>query len=842
MIQKAVSKRNANTLAEHTVLILIFFFACCSLTLNTFSNTPSSDAIKLLISQLGNKDERIRINAGRVLTDRGKEAVPALIEAFKDHNKFVNMHAMVIVGKIGPAALPELIRALEDKDEKVRASAAEAIGLSESKLVGAVPALIKSLQDQNKTVRIASIKTLGKIGPEAASSTSALRKILKSPDDEVREKVLGSLGEIGPEAKLAIPDLIDILLKDRNADIRSATASALGSIDRKDPSVIAALIAAFKDEDANVAGLAALAIGMSKNDAAVPALMEVLEDSNPNLRARSVEALGLIGVKAKEVVPALTQALKDSDDDVRAKASEALGAFGAEAESAVASLTEALEDRIPVVRANAASSLGAIGPRAIAALPVLIEKLNDRVEIVGEAIARALGRISPEAAPSLLGALADKNSFVPRQAIVFALTDIATTLQDDAKVMSDTDLGRSIAVLQQADQAIKEAAPEMADAIASVQRSQNDLVREQSARKAGHDRVRAYFFASAVGALLLGTFALLFSFQLRRRFLVLLGRRWNLVSGNCDGVVEVLYGSVLSRSLSAAQPVISGFALSGFPPKQSDVESARKVFGCGWSIRVVVERLMFKEPWAHLLGSEWSDGQDAVIAGQICVVPADAVAKVPSGQKNIAFAGLACSNSVGLPLLEAVDGEIETVAMCYRRWKADVRLYPTDATVKDLQEGLRTSDIIHVAAHASVSGIYLHDRLMSVLDLDETILQSLRCRLLVLSACDAGRLDEDDSFVYRLVESGVNVLAAVNVVRDQVCRTFFEEFYTALLPDRRSEGIEIGAAIRQAAQTCADRFEKTEALLFPDNPQRRWKKTLNSFILYGDPSSHLRLK
>lgn len=332
------------------------------------------------------------------------------------------------------------------------------------------------------------------------------------------------------------------------------------------------------------------------------------------------------------------------------------------------------------------------------------------------------------------------------------------------------------------------------------------------------------------------------SFQLRRRALALMGRRWTLVTGQCDGVVEVLRGTALVRPLFASQSIATGIELSVWPPQSEDIAATRNLFEKGWNIKVIVERSRFAQNWAYAIGNQWADGTDAIIAGQLCFASPGAAVRVLPGQKNIAFAGVSCANPPGMARLSAPEHEIEVVARCHRQWRAEVRPSVVDATIQDLHESLIIADIVHVAAHASAAGVHLRDGFLSGEGLDLGLLSRIRCRLLVLSACDAGRLQRDDSFAYRLVECGVNIIAAVNPVRDQICRTFFEEFYRALLPSRHVEGVQIGTAIRVAATQCASRSMKLEELGMPLPATQHWKDSVNSFVLYGDPSAHLVLR
>ena len=59
--------------------------------------------------------------------------------------------------------------------------------------------------------------------------------------------------------------------------------------------------------------------------AAVPALMELLKDTDSELRWLAALALGQIGPEAKAAVPALMELLKDEEEKVYREAAEALG-------------------------------------------------------------------------------------------------------------------------------------------------------------------------------------------------------------------------------------------------------------------------------------------------------------------------------------------------------------------------------------------------------------------------------------------------------------------------------------------------------------------------------------
>lgn len=86
----------------------------------------------------------------------------------------------------------------------------------------------------------------------------------------------------------------------------------------------------------------------------------------------AADALGRIGAPA---IPALVQTLQNADPEVRLKATAVLGRIGPEAKDAVQDLIRLLDDPDERVRKAAARTLGRIGPAAGDAVPGLMRSL-----------------------------------------------------------------------------------------------------------------------------------------------------------------------------------------------------------------------------------------------------------------------------------------------------------------------------------------------------------------------------------------------------------------------------------------------------------------------------------
>jgi HEAT repeat protein len=118
-------------------------------------------------------------------------------------------------------------------------------------------------------------------------------------------------------------------------------------------------------------------------------------------------------------IPVLMDLLRDSDREVRRWAANALRCIGPAAERAVPALVEALRDRDAAVAEAAAAALGEIGPRALPAIPALIETFLDGEHPMG-GVQEALVRIGPAAFPLLTQALSHPHVYVRGRVAVAA--------------------------------------------------------------------------------------------------------------------------------------------------------------------------------------------------------------------------------------------------------------------------------------------------------------------------------------------------------------------------------------------------------------------------------------
>jgi HEAT repeat protein/beta-lactamase regulating signal transducer with metallopeptidase domain len=209
--------------------------------------------------------------------------------------------------------------------------------------VEAIPTLIAMLGDDNKTQLIRcwdtnrwspALETFKHSSPgeQAALALASfgrqafapLSNQLDSTDPTVRRNAAWAIGELtnmppGSRAT-AVPQLIT-MLGDPDEWVRMAAARALGEV--RDDRALTKLVATLADDDWRVRELAVWALSEMKDARAVTALCSVLlSDTRVEVRRGAAEALGEI--QSAAALPALRQALNDSEPGVKAKAAWAI--------------------------------------------------------------------------------------------------------------------------------------------------------------------------------------------------------------------------------------------------------------------------------------------------------------------------------------------------------------------------------------------------------------------------------------------------------------------------------------------------------------------------------------
>jgi HEAT repeat protein len=183
------------------------------------------------------------------------------------------IHALSFLGPAAKGAVPTLLRALKNPVPEVRRDAAATLGAIHSEPALVVPALIKALDDTNWDVRDTTCAWLSVFAPESKLAVPRLVKMLDDGDSMARDAAADALWRIDPQtaAQTVVPMRIK-WLSDSFSAARAHNAYELGYLKARAKTAVPKLIELLKDEDADVRTAAATALKQIDPETAAPIL------------------------------------------------------------------------------------------------------------------------------------------------------------------------------------------------------------------------------------------------------------------------------------------------------------------------------------------------------------------------------------------------------------------------------------------------------------------------------------------------------------------------------------------------------------------------------------------
>lgn len=217
------------------------------------------------------------------------------------------------------AAANALLVALKAPDYVVRDAGGDALRKI-NKLDYALRILLPDLKHESPSVRAETARALG--ATRAKGAFDALLKATHDSEPAVRCAAALGLGTLG--YKEAIPRMVE-LTRSENTRVIRAASQALSQYDTREST--AALIALTKNEDPEIRGRASIDLCRSRRPGVKEALKQILYDKDPHVRANAPKRFinWLRHDEADDVLPRLVEMLNDSVPEVRISAADALG-------------------------------------------------------------------------------------------------------------------------------------------------------------------------------------------------------------------------------------------------------------------------------------------------------------------------------------------------------------------------------------------------------------------------------------------------------------------------------------------------------------------------------------
>jgi len=293
-------------------------------------------------SHRADKESRVRW-----LTD---EIVPPLVTAMKDPDASLRRQAIISSNWIDKQAttplIPRYVELLSDADDRVRAAAAGALTFRGSTAEPATPKLLELLaDDKSAEVRRAAATALRTAGPKAVAALFAL---VDDKRVDVRRAVLATfqgsyVGADPTTTPLYAVTRLESLLDDANPQIRKDAAMGLIGLGPGIPADVVGKL--LGNRDPGVRHVSAEALLMRNNATVFQVELLKLMDSDEELRRANANLLSRLGPGA---IPMLLKLLADRDPNVRGNAAESLGHFGRAAKDAVDPLKKLLTDMVEI--------------------------------------------------------------------------------------------------------------------------------------------------------------------------------------------------------------------------------------------------------------------------------------------------------------------------------------------------------------------------------------------------------------------------------------------------------------------------------------------------------------
>lgn len=355
----------------------------------------ASDALPAVIRDTGDPDPELRARAVRTLAFIAEPAGPILdiiADAASDSVYMVRESAVSALQRADyrtPKVRDILLGALRDPQPGIREDAAQTLATFGALAADAIPDLLPLTKDSDAMVRSCAVDALVAIRAPVKLLVPVLIHALKDPESFNRTQAADHIADIGPAAEDATAMLIQDIT-DLPTPETQAMENAVRKLGRWPASAAPAVANALKSHSAEI-GETAIFVLARIGSPAVPPLVAMLDESNPEDCYWAMDALGALGPAAAGAVPKLMTMLRSKRDDTAAFAEDALAHIGS---GAVPELAAAVENTRSRAWPHAIGALAGMGAYASEAVPAIDSALRSPDPKVRELSAWAVASIA----------------------------------------------------------------------------------------------------------------------------------------------------------------------------------------------------------------------------------------------------------------------------------------------------------------------------------------------------------------------------------------------------------------------------------------------------------------
>lgn len=278
------------------------------------------------------------------------------------------------------------------------------------------------------------------------SLTNFGRSLKLDTSAAVRGQIAAVVGTLKPEdAKTIQTDLVESLKNEKESRVRRELAVALGRFPDIAKGAVPQLIPVLKDSDPEARAAAADALGRAGADAkaAADALLPLLGEPEKPVRLAAIFALGRIAPENPSFVAAalVKQLGAEKEPDMRRELLLSLGLLNVRTEPVVTAIAGVLADPDDETRRTAVRTLGTFGtaakPAANAVLKLATEEKDKEIRVDAvRAFGSALGSELKGRVKELFPLLEKDPDFEVRLAVVEEIGALGHEVKDDKEVMA----------------------------------------------------------------------------------------------------------------------------------------------------------------------------------------------------------------------------------------------------------------------------------------------------------------------------------------------------------------------------------------------------------------------
>ncbi len=258
-----------------------------------------TNIIPSLIGALEDSYPRVREEASIALAYyKDWQAVDPLIRRLKDVSPWVRLNAVFALGELkSPRVIDPLLDLFNDKTDWRNEFVQQECVIAIRKIGNPYPKVITALMNifNDPFLKAEIIKSLGKF--QVAEARDLLAEASKDPNERIRKlaiEALSRLPVVSPPRRADLPQAagklgesnIELFVKslnDSSPEVRAQSAEALGRL--RDNRAIEPLLATLNDKDERVREKAVVALGNFSDERILDALVNFIsKDSNANLR------------------------------------------------------------------------------------------------------------------------------------------------------------------------------------------------------------------------------------------------------------------------------------------------------------------------------------------------------------------------------------------------------------------------------------------------------------------------------------------------------------------------------------------------------------------------------